>query len=345
MARELQREAAHSSGGEILGKSPAIRRLLEDVSVVAGSDLPVLIDGETGVGKELVARAVHEASSRRDEVLIQVNCAALPETLAESELFGHVAGAFTGAVRNREGKFELADGGTLFLDEIGELPVSLQPKLLRALQQGEIQRVGSDQALRVDVRVVAATNRDLERAVERGALPRRPVPPPRRLPDPRPRAAGAARRHPAARRPLRGEQPPAPRPLPRPPDRARPRGPHRRRLARQRPRAPERGHPRRAARRLGGAPRSGRSSSPSTTSTCASRKAPRAPSHERGADAEDRTPTSPDPRPLADRVDSYKRGAILSALEDNDGNWAAAARDLGLHRSNLHHLAKRLGLR
>jgi anaerobic nitric oxide reductase transcription regulator len=126
------------------------------------------VTGETGVGKELVARHVHAGSRRREEAIIHVNCAALPESVAESELFGHVAGAFTGAVRDRAGKFEVADGGSLFLDEIGELPLSLQPKLLRALQQGEIQRIGSDRLHRVDVRIIAATNRDLISEVERG---------------------------------------------------------------------------------------------------------------------------------------------------------------------------------
>src|SRR5690606_3357005 len=121
-----------------------------------------------GVGKELVARSIHLHSKRADEPLIYVNCAALPETIVESELFGHLRGAYTGATADRAGKFEIADTGTLFLDEIGELPLSVQPKLLRVLQEGEIQRVGSDKLLCVDVRVIAATNRDLEREVEAG---------------------------------------------------------------------------------------------------------------------------------------------------------------------------------
>ncbi|MFA5027514.1 MAG: nitric oxide reductase transcriptional regulator NorR, partial [Candidatus Methylomirabilota bacterium] len=161
VARELHRSAGLASGGQILGGSAAVRRLVREIETVAASDLPVLILGETGVGKELVARQIHDLSPRRDEAMIQVNCAALPETIAESELFGHIKGAFTGAVKERAGKFEIAAGGTLFLDEIGELPLSLQPKLLRALQQGEIQRVGSDRSVRVDVRLIAATNRKL----------------------------------------------------------------------------------------------------------------------------------------------------------------------------------------
>ena len=168
VARELQRSAAQSSGGALLGTSPPVERLRREIALVAASDLSVLITGETGVGKELVAHHVHAGSARADEALIHVNCAALPLSIAESELFGHVAGAFTGAVRDRAGKFEVADGGTLLLDEIGELSLEIQPKLLRVLQHGEIQRVGSDRAHRVNVRVIAATNRDLAREVSAG---------------------------------------------------------------------------------------------------------------------------------------------------------------------------------
>lgn len=135
---------------------------------MAASDLNVLISGETGTGKELVAKAIHEASPRAVNPLVYLNCAALPESVAESELFGHVKGAFTGAISNRSGKFEMADNGTLFLDEIGELSLALQAKLLRVLQYGDIQRVGDDRSLRVDVRVLAATNRDLREEVLAG---------------------------------------------------------------------------------------------------------------------------------------------------------------------------------
>jgi hypothetical protein len=169
LASVLQQDAAaRDGGGQILGTSAPIQRVRQDIELVARSDFAVLITGETGVGKEPVARAVHDASTRHSEPLIYVNCAALPETIVESELFGHVRGAFTGANADRAGKFEVADRGTLFLDEVGELPLSVQPKLLRALQQGEVQRVGSDQTLRVNVRVVAATNRDLPREVDAG---------------------------------------------------------------------------------------------------------------------------------------------------------------------------------
>jgi len=135
---------------------------------VAASDLTVLVLGETGVGKDLVAQRLHASSARSTRPLVQVNCAALPETLADSELFGHVKGAFTGAVQNRLGKFELADGGTLFLDEVGELPLAIQAKLLRVLQSGEVQRPGSDSVQKVNVRVVAATNRDLRAMIAQG---------------------------------------------------------------------------------------------------------------------------------------------------------------------------------
>ncbi|HEY8514538.1 MAG TPA: nitric oxide reductase transcriptional regulator NorR [Candidatus Binatia bacterium] len=167
VARELVRDAQEREG-QLIGTSEAMMRLRREMELVASSQLTVLILGETGVGKELVARGIHAASHLRDKPLIHVNCAALPESVAESELFGHVRGAFTGATSDRAGKFEIARGGTLFLDEVGELPLSVQPKLLRALQDGEIQRVGSDRTLRVSTRVLAATNRDLESEVAAG---------------------------------------------------------------------------------------------------------------------------------------------------------------------------------
>lgn len=140
---------------QMIGLSPGMTQLKKEIEIVAASDLNVLISGETGTGKELVAKAIHEASPRAVNPLVYLNCAALPESVAESELFGHVKGAFTGAISNRSGKFEMADNGTLFLDEIGELSLALQAKLLRVLQYGDIQRVGDDRSLRVDVRVLA----------------------------------------------------------------------------------------------------------------------------------------------------------------------------------------------
>ncbi|HUJ29109.1 MAG TPA: sigma 54-interacting transcriptional regulator [Myxococcales bacterium] len=155
---------------EILGRSPALAGVLRDVQEVAPTDTTVLILGETGTGKELFARAIQGASGRRDKPFVKVNCAAMPANLIESELFGHERGAFTGASARREGRFALADGGTLFLDEIGELPVELQPKLLRVLQEGEFEPVGSDRTRKVDVRVIAATNRDLLERTKAGSF-------------------------------------------------------------------------------------------------------------------------------------------------------------------------------
>jgi len=167
VVKELTR-ASDREHAQMLGVSPAMERVRQEIDVVASTEYPVLVLGETGVGKELAARAVHDGSRRREAPFIQINCAALPEGIIESELFGHVRGAFTGAIANRLGKFELAEGGTLFLDEIGELPLGAQAKLLRALQQGEIQRVGADKPIRVNVRIVAATNRDLVGEVAAG---------------------------------------------------------------------------------------------------------------------------------------------------------------------------------
>jgi anaerobic nitric oxide reductase transcription regulator len=157
-------------GGEILGRSETIQRLLHELEVVADSELPVLLLGETGVGKELFARRLHRLSRRKNKPLVHVNCAALPESLAESELFGHAKGAFSGAVNARPGRFDAANGGTLFLDEVGELPLAVQSKLLRTLQEGEIQRLGDDRPRHVDVRVIAATNRSLRERVRDGAF-------------------------------------------------------------------------------------------------------------------------------------------------------------------------------
>ena len=154
--------------GKVIGESPPLKKMLARLEAVAQTDASVLIEGESGVGKELVAHVIHAASSRRDEPLVKVNCAAVPHELFESEFFGHVKGAFTGAHRDRVGRFELADGGTIFLDEVGEIPLSLQSKLLRVLQENEYERVGDEKTHSVDVRVIAATNRDLEQAVAEG---------------------------------------------------------------------------------------------------------------------------------------------------------------------------------
>ena len=335
VAREVLRNV-ELSGGEILGQSAAVRQLREQMALVATSDLAVLVTGETGVGKELVVRQIHAASARRDEALIQVNCAALPESIAESELFGHVPGAFTGAQRERAGKFEVAHGGTLFLDEIGELPLTLQPKLLRALQQGEVQRVGSDRLLRVDVRVIAATNRDLPHEVERGRfradLYHRLAVFPVQVPSLRERREDvpvlAAHFVDVARRRL---------------------GLGRLRLSEE------------ARARLQAADWPG---NVRELENVVNRAVLRA-AHGRDRDqpltigaehldlgAPGALPTAPlapllEERalPLREQLEEFQRRAILAAVERHGGRWAAAARELGLHRSNLHHLARRLGLK
>lgn len=168
IANELVKEARDATGSNFIGESAKMLALKNEIQLVAQSELAVLITGETGVGKEVVARTVHAESNRKHQALIQINCAALSENIIESELFGHAKGAFTGANKDRVGKFELANKGTLFLDELGELTLNAQAKLLRALQEGEIQRVGVDKNIYVDVRVIAATNRDLAKEVEQG---------------------------------------------------------------------------------------------------------------------------------------------------------------------------------
>jgi nitrogen regulation protein NR(I) len=172
-AHDLERQNVHANFADgdrppLVGESPAMRAIYDIVGRVADSPSTVLITGESGTGKELIAKALHRGSSRRDKPLIKVNCAAIPKDLVESELFGYERGAFTGAVASKPGRFELADGGTLFLDEIGEVPVEMQVKLLRALQESEFERVGGIKTLRVDVRLIAATNRDLKALIAEG---------------------------------------------------------------------------------------------------------------------------------------------------------------------------------
>ena len=195
---------------DIVGHSAALRRVLQQVEIVAPTEATVLISGETGTGKELIARAIHQLSPRHAHAFVKLNCAAIPTGLLESELFGHEKGAFTGAVTQRIGRFELANQGTIFLDEIGELPLEVQPKLLRVLQEQEFERLGSSRTLRTDARLIAATNRDLTAMVEAQHVPGRPVLSGQRL-----SRAGAA----AARAPGRYSAAGAPfRPAVRPPD-------------------------------------------------------------------------------------------------------------------------------
>ena len=207
---------------QLVGGSPALQAVVHAAERAAGSDINVLLTGESGTGKDLVAHLIHDLSARRDGPFVVVDCGALPETLAESEIFGHEKGAFTGAASRSVGKFALAHGGTLFLDEIGNAPASLQAKLLRAIETKTFDRLGGRQPVHTDARVVAATNRDLRRMDAAGGVPRRPLLPARRLPHRDPAAARARRRHPGAgggvhredraaaaprRRPARAERP------------------------------------------------------------------------------------------------------------------------------------------
>ncbi|MDQ8032228.1 nitric oxide reductase transcription regulator [Bordetella genomosp. 1] len=333
---------------EIIGRSEAITHLLHELTVVADSELPVLLLGETGVGKELFAHRLHRLSRRRAKPLIHVNCAALPESLAESELFGHAKGAFSGATAERPGRFEAANGGTLFLDEVGELPLAIQAKLLRTLQNGEIQRLGSDIPRRVDVRVIAATNRNLREHVRDGTfradlyhrLSVYPIaiPPLRERGDDVMLLAGrflelnrarlglrALRLAPEAEQALRRYAWPG----------------NVRELEHEISRAALKVVSRGAGRNeivtlpadlfdLDGA-FDGESA------------AARADGGGRPAPGVAPPAISP-ATPLREAVDAFQRDWIRQALQARDGNWSQAARQLGLDPSNLHKLARRLGL-
>jgi anaerobic nitric oxide reductase transcription regulator len=329
----------------LTGTSNAIAMLREEISLFAGSNFPVLISGETGTGKEVVVGMLHRQSALSKKPMVYVNCAALPESVVESELFGHEAGSFTGAQDRRLGKFQVADGGCLFLDEIGELPLAVQPKLLRVLQSGEIQRVGSDSTHTVAVRVFAATNRDLRREVEAGRFRadllhrldvcRLAVPPLRERPEDililagkfcdrarRQLGLGAIRIHPEAQQVLRSSPWPGNvRELENVISRAVLRASQRSDsgdLVLVTP--PDIGADYLAAFRA--------STHPAAVKTAA-----------HPVDMTDYAGL-----PLRSAVDSFQRGLIEDCLRRNDGVWAAAARELGMHRSNLHHLARRLGL-
>ena len=188
---------------QIVGDSPLLARVRESIGKAAPTSATVLIWGESGVGKELVARAIHRETLRRDGPFVQVNCAAIPDELIESELFGHEKGSFTGATDRQIGKFEQADKGTIFLDEIGDMSLKTQAKVLRVLQEQELERLGSNRIIKVDVRVIAATNKNLEEEIIRGHVPRGPVLSPQRHPDSRAAAARAQGRHGGAGAPLR----------------------------------------------------------------------------------------------------------------------------------------------
>ena len=338
VVKELTRGTGSADGAQMLGVSPAMERLRQEIDAVATTDFPVLVLGETGVGKELAARALHQGSRRREAPFIEINCAALPDGVIESELFGHVRGAFTGAVANRPGRFEIADGGTLFLDEIGELPLGAQAKLLRVLQEGEVQRVGADTPIRVDVRLLTATNRDLGQEVAAGRFRadlfhrldvfRLRVPALReRRPDIAVLAGFFLDRHraqlglpqmlltPAALQQLEaGDWPGNVREL----DHV---------LARAVLRAKMRARPGETVRVDVG----------EIDPTVAAAAAPLEIVRDSLAKKVARGQVS-----LRDAVEELKRDAVASTLEETGGNWAEAARRLGMDRSNLHHLAQRL---
>lgn len=339
LAARYREMAGQRPPAELIGQSNVHRRLLTEIDTVAGSDLTVLIEGESGVGKELVAQAIHARSARADKPLISINCAALPDQLVESELFGHVRGAFTGASGERSGRFELADGGTLLLDEIGELPLAMQAKLLRVLQSGQLQRLGSDREHRVDVRILAATNRNLADEVRSGRfradLYHRLSVYPLKVPPLRERGRDVlllaghfleqnrARLHVRGLR-LSGEAQAA-------------------LLAHQWP-----GNVRELEHLLGRA---------ALKALARSGERPRVLSLEPvDLDLQAAAPlVEPAPAHPADAalpagdlraaLDQYQCRLIDAALERASGNWAAAARELGVDRANLHRLALRLGLK
>ncbi len=328
VAAELVTEALERSQ-PLPGLGSAMQALNREMEIVAPSDLTVLLTGETGVGKEVLARILHSRSNRAGQVLVHVNCAALPESLAESELFGHTRGAFTGAASERMGKFELAAGGTLFLDEVGELPLGIQAKLLRAVQFGEIQRVGSDRSLRVDVRIIAATNRLLAEEVKAGrfradlyhrlSVYPLQVPPLRQRPEDIPVLAGhfleisrvrlglrQLSMSPATLRLLCGYDWPG--------------------NVRELEHVILRGALRAAATR----------DEPVVV-------------HPADLDGLDtvmaRTQPGQPAATLTHATDDFQRQLIRDRLDAHGGNWAETARSLGLDRGNLHRLARRLGLK
>ena len=340
ITRDLMREVLLDKGKRMLGASKAMDRLRREIDLVARSDFSILITGETGVGKELVARAIHSASQRSDLPLLYVNCANLTETLAESELFGHTKGAYTGAVTERIGKFELADSGTLFLDEIGDLPMSVQPKLLRVLQEGEVQKLGTAKVKRVDVRILAATNRNLENAVKSdhfrvdlyhrlNVYPLR-VPPLRERIDDIPLLAGyfceLAQRRVGAGRFL---------------------------LHRQTMETLKRYNWPGNVRELENIiTRAVLKTSLGVTEGQEVTILPENLDINTDRITENVTATlhsvkirATDGLTLREAVDEFTREYILGTVKSNRGNWAAAARRLGLHRSNLHKLARRLNVK
>lgn len=324
---------------EIIGQSAGMTALQQQIDAVADTELSVLVMGETGVGKELVANAIHHRSRRASHPLVYLNCAALPESVAESELFGHIKGAFTGAISHRKGKFEQADGGTLFLDEVGELSLGLQAKLLRALQYGDIQRVGEDRHIRVNTRIVAATNRVLHEEVTAGRfradlyhrLSVFPlyVPPLREREDDMVLLAGffaerlksklgmnSIRLSPALIQALKAYDWP--------------------------------GNVRELEHAIKRAGVLARARSHALDIELTAEDVDLKTSGQRESSQQTLNPhtslTLPDAK-LKEATDAFQTAMISQALEQNQNNWAATARQLGLDNGNLHRLAKRLGLK
>lgn len=338
VAKDLVQDYLQQRGGLLIGESEVMSNLRREIELVASSDFPILVTGETGVGKELVVRTLHAQSPRGDRPLVYVNCSALPDSIVESELFGHTRGSFTGAETERLGKFRVAEGASLLLDEIGELPLHMQPKLLRALQEGEIQPVGADRTISVDVRILAATNRNLEAEVRAGRFRADLL---HRLDVLRIRVP-ALREHREDIPQLTGHFS----------DQARRRlgsGPIRfsSDLQAALVQRPWPGNVRelenvvyRAVLRATGRVAQGQPVIVNVSDLADGAQPP-----------EEQVPPSIQPSPpasglpLREAVQGYQRSLIQQALKDAEGNWAAAARSLGMHRSNLHHLAKRLGLR
>ncbi|EIU7612205.1 nitric oxide reductase transcriptional regulator NorR [Vibrio vulnificus] len=324
---------------EIIGNSQGMKTLQEQIDAVANTELSVLVMGETGVGKELVANAIHHRSERASNNLVYLNCAALPESVAESELFGHIKGAFTGAISHRKGKFEQADGGTLFLDEVGELSLELQAKLLRALQYGDIQRVGDDRHIRVNTRIVAATNRVLHEEVKAGRfradLYHRLSVFPLHVPPLREREEDVILLAGFFAEQVRGKL-----------------GLHSVRLSPSLVAELRDYHWPGNVRELEHVIK--------RAAVLAKARTPQMDIELISQDFDIKTPTSPMMPTVAtsqarheihvdiglkQATDAFQKQLILRALESNQGNWAATARQLELDSGNLHRLAKRLGIK
>ena len=314
----------------MVGESYAMRQLREQVAMAAPTNGRVLIYGENGTGKELVARTIHALSRRRTAPFVEVNCAAIPEELIESELFGHVRGAFTGAVADRRGKFEVADGGTIFLDEIGDMSLKTQAKVLRVLQEQTMEPVGGTARIKVDVRVLAATNKDLQAEIRAGRFREDLYFRLNVIPIFVPPLRDAAGRHPAAGRSLHGRV------------RARVRPAARRRSSRRRGRRaaalPVAGQRARAAQRdraaddHGAGRRDSRRRSRRSSITGASSR------------SEARGRRAPSRLTLHEARDRFERDLILRTLAEQQGNMSRTAEVLGVERSNLYRKMKAFGI-